>query len=102
MSDHEKKWYVIRAVSGKENKVREYLESEIKNSSLGEYVSQVLIPTEKVYQVRNGKRVKNERPYLPGYVLIEATLVGEMVHTLRNIHNVIGFLGGKEHPESLR
>ncbi|HKL93018.1 MAG TPA: transcription termination/antitermination protein NusG [Bacteroidales bacterium] len=102
MSDHEKKWYVIRAVSGKENKVREYLESEIKNSSLGEYVSQVLIPTEKVYQVRNGKRVKKERPYLPGYVLIEATLVGEMVHTLRNIPNVIGFLGGKEHPESLR
>jgi transcriptional antiterminator NusG len=77
MSDFEKKWYVLRAVSGKENKVREYLEAEIKNSSLSEYVSQVLIPTEKVYQMRNGKKVLKERSYLPGYVLIEAALSSE-------------------------
>lgn len=102
MSEQEKKWYVLRTVSGKENKVREYLESEIKNSPLGEYVSQVLIPTEKVYQVRNGKRIIKERSYLPGYVLIEANLVGEVLHSLRNIPNVIGFLGGKDNPQSLR
>jgi len=102
MPDHVKKWYVLRTVSGKENKVREYLESEIKNSTLGEYVSQVLIPTEKVYQVRNGKRVLKERSYLPGYVLLEASLVGEVIHVLRNIPNVIGFLGGKDNPQSLR
>ena len=54
MSEIEKKWYVLRAISGKEAKVKEYLEADIKNSDLGEYVSQVLIPTEKVYQVRNG------------------------------------------------
>ncbi|MBN2660024.1 MAG: transcription termination/antitermination factor NusG [Tannerellaceae bacterium] len=102
MSDFEKKWYVLRTVSGKESKVREFLEAEIKNTTLGEYVSQVLIPTEKVYQVRNGKRVMKERSYLPGYVLIEAALMGEVVHTLRNIPNVIGFLGGKENPQSLR
>ena len=53
MSEIEKKWYVLRAISGKEAKVREYLEADIKNSDLGDYVSQVLIPTEKVYQVRN-------------------------------------------------
>ena len=52
MSEIEKKWYVLRAISGKEAKVKEYLEADIKNSDLGEYVSQVLIPTEKVYQVR--------------------------------------------------
>ena len=52
MSEIEKKWYVLRAVSGKESKVKEYLEAEMRNSDLGEYVSQVLIPTEKVYQVR--------------------------------------------------
>jgi len=102
MSDLERKWYVLRTVSGKENKVKEYLEAEIKNSSLSEYISQVLIPTEKVYQVRNGKRVMKERSYLPGYVLLEATLVGEVVHELRNIPNVIGFLGGRDKPQSLR
>ena len=102
MSDFEKKWYVLRAVSCKENKVREYLEAEIKNSSLSEYVSQVLIPTEKVYQMRNGKKVLKERSYLPGYVLIEAALVGEVAHVLRNTPNVIGFLGGTDNPQSLR
>jgi transcription termination/antitermination protein NusG len=102
MSDIEKKWYVIRAVSGKENKVKEYLEAEIKNSTLGDYVSQVLIPTEKVYQVRNGKKILKERSYLPGYVLIEAALVGEVAHVLRNTPNVIGFLGGTDKPQSLR
>ena len=69
MAEIEKKWYVLRAISGKEAKVKEYLEADLKNSDLGEYVSQVLIPTEKVYQVRNGKKIVKERSYLPGYVL---------------------------------
>jgi len=64
MSEIEKKWYVLRAISGKEAKVKEYLEADIKNSDLGDYVSQVLIPTEKVYQVRNGKKIVKERSYL--------------------------------------
>jgi len=100
MSEIQKKWYVLRAVSGKENKVKEYLDAEIKNSTLGDYLSQVLIPTEKVYQVRNGKRILKERSYLPGYVLIEAALVGEVAHVLRNTPNVIGFLGGTDKPQS--
>ena len=54
MSEADKKWYVLRAISGKESKVKEYLEADIKNSGLSDYVSQVLIPTEKVYQVSNG------------------------------------------------
>jgi transcription termination/antitermination protein NusG len=102
MSEIQKKWYVLRAVSGKESKVKEYLEAEIKNSSLSDYVSQVLIPTEKVYQMRAGKKVLKERSYLPGYVLIEAALVGEVAHVLRNTPNVIGFLGGTDNPQSLR
>lgn len=102
MPINEKKWYVLRAISGKENEIREYLESEIKNTTLGDYVSQVLIPTEKVYQVRNGKRVLKERSYLPGYVLVEATLVGEVSHFLQNVPNVIGFLGGMNNPQYLR
>lgn len=92
----EKKFYVLRAVSGKENKVREQLEAEIKLTDLGQYVSQVIIPTEKVVSQRNGKKIVKERPYLPGYVLVEAILVGEVEHRLRTIPNVIGFLGGNK------
>ena len=88
MSEIEKKWYVLRAVSGKENKVKEYLDADIKHGNLGDYVSQVLIPTEKTYQVRNGKKIVKERTYLPGYVLVEAALVGEVAHHLRNTPNV--------------
>ena len=92
MSEIEKKWYVLRAISGKEAKVKEYLEADIKNSDLGEYV----------YQVRNGKKIVKERSYLPGYVLVEAALVGEVSHHLRNTPNVIGFLGGSDKPVPLR
>lgn len=102
MSDVQKKFYVLRAISGKENKAKEYLEAEMKNTNLGEYVSQVLIPTEKTFITRNGKKVLKERSYLPGYVLVEAVLVGEVAHRLRNIPNIIGFLGGSDNPVPLR
>ena len=98
----EKSWYVLRAVSSKETKVKEYIDAEIKNGRLGDHVSQVLIPTEKVVQVRGGKRIVKERTYLPGYVLVEAALVGETVHILRNTPNVLGFLGGMDNPTPLR
>ncbi len=88
-----KRWYVLRTVGGKERKVKEYVEKEIDALGLTEYVSQVLIPTEKVYQVRNGKKISTEKNFYPGYVLVEAALVGEIPHILRNITNVIGFLG---------
>jgi transcriptional antiterminator NusG len=85
----------MRAISGKENKIKEYIENEIKKSDLGQYVSQVLIPTEKVYQIRNGKKITKERSCMPGYVLIEAHLIDEIHHRLRNTPNVIGFLSEK-------
>lgn len=102
MSEIETKWYVLRAISGKEAKVKEYIEAEIKGGHLGDNVSQILIPTEKIYQVRNGKKIVKERSYLPGYVLVEANLVGEIAHQLRNTPNVIGFLGGSDKPVPLR
>jgi transcription termination/antitermination protein NusG len=95
MGDIEKKWYVLRAVSGKEKKAKEYIESEIKSLNLQDYVSQVLIPTEKIYQIRAGKKISKERSFYPGYILIEASLVGEIPHILKNIPNIIGFLGSK-------
>lgn len=102
MSEEVKHWYVVRAISGKENKVKEYLESEINRLQLQDYISQVLIPKEKVYQIRKGKKVSKERNYFPGYVLIEAALVGEIPHIIKNIPNVLGFLGTKGEADPLR
>ena len=93
MSEKTKRWYVLRAIGGKEKKVKEYIENEIANGDLKGFVEQVLIPTEKVYQIRNGKKISKERNFFPGYVLIEATLAGEVVHIIKSVPNVIGFLG---------
>ena len=93
MAEINRKWYVVRAVTGKERKVKEQLDAEIDRHNIKEYVNQILIPTEKVYQIRNGKKISKERNYLPGYILIEADLVGEIAHIIKGITNVIGFLG---------
>ncbi len=93
MSDIQKQWYVVRAIGGKEGKVKEYLENEIRHSHLEEYISQVLIPTEKVYTIRNGKKISKEKVSYPGYVLVEAALVGQIPIIIRNTPNVLGFLG---------
>ena len=93
MSETTMKWYVLRAVSGKESKVKEYADAEIRTTDLGQYVAQILIPIEKVYQIRNGKKTTKERNYLPGYVLVEANMTNETMGRLRNIPNVLGFLG---------
>ncbi len=103
MAETGKKWYVLKAVSGKEAKVNEYLEALMKNRpELAERVGQILLPTEKYAQLRNGKRVVKEKLFLPGYVLVEAQLDSETTHTLRFIPNVLGFLGGMDNPSPVR
>ena len=89
----DKNWYVVRAVSGQENKVKEYIEREISHNNLEDYIDQVLVPTEKVIQIRNGKKVNKERVYFPGYVMVQANLGGEIPHIIKSINGVIGFLG---------
>ena len=94
-----KNWYVFRTVSGKEQKVKEYIEAEMKhNSLLSSHVSELLLPTEKHAALRNGKRVEKEKLRLPGYLFIQADLSGEVAHTLRFIPNVLGVLGGLDNP----
>jgi transcriptional antiterminator NusG len=88
-----KKWYVVRAVSGQENKVKSYIEYEINRLNLGDYIAQVLVPTEKVVQIRDGKKIAKEKVYFPGYVMVEANLTGEIPHIIKSITSVIGFLG---------
>ncbi|MDG1913009.1 MAG: transcription termination/antitermination protein NusG [Crocinitomix sp.] len=93
MAEIKKRWYVVRAIGGKERKVKDYIDLEIKRHKLEHLVGQVLIPTEKVYQIRNGKKISKEKNYLPGYVLIEASLEGEVQHIIKSVPNVIGFMG---------
>jgi transcriptional antiterminator NusG len=96
------KWYVIRAISGQENKIKNYIENEVGRTGMGDLLAQVLVPTEKVIQVRNGKKVTKERNFFPGYIMIEAHLTGELAHTIKNIPGVIDFLsetkGGEPTP----
>lgn len=100
----QKGWFVLRAISGKEAKVKEILDSAIKNGTLGKHVWQVLIPTEKVMSTRNGKKVVKERTLYSGYVFVEAELIGEVEYELRNTTNVIDFLRGRttQKPERLQ
>ncbi|MEN2434372.1 transcription termination/antitermination protein NusG [Weeksellaceae bacterium A-14] len=88
----ELKWYVLKSVSGQESKVKNYIENEIQRLGMEQYVTQVVIPMEKVIQLRNGKKVPKERPYYPGYLMVEANLIGEVPHIIKNIPGVISFL----------
>ena len=91
-----KKWYVLRAISGKEKKVKEMIDTEVRRSNMGTYISQVLIPMEKRFLIKDGKKVSKEHNMLPGYVLLEADLTGEIAHLLKQLPNVIGFLGAEK------
>ncbi|MBX7204479.1 MAG: transcription termination/antitermination protein NusG [Bacteroidia bacterium] len=96
------KWYVVRAISGQEKKVKAHIEAELVRAGLSHFVPQILIPMEKVYQIKNGKKTSKERSYFPGYILIQAELVGEVAHTIDSVNGVVGFLGGKGVPSPLR
>jgi transcriptional antiterminator NusG len=98
------KWYVIRVVSGKERKVKEYLDKEVKINNWTNSVVQILCPVEKVFKVLNGKKVLREKTLFPGYILLEANdgkLTDDIIHTVKNVTGVIHFLG-KDHPTALR
>ena len=91
-----KKWYVVRAVSGQENKIKAYIEQEVNRVGMGDYISQVLVPTEKVVSIKDGKKVSKDKVYFPGYVMIEANLTGEIPHIIKSIPGVIGMLGDEK------
>jgi len=100
----ETKWYVIRVISGKEKKVKEYLDKEVKINNWTNSVVQILCPIEKIFKVLNGKKVLREKTLFPGYILLEANdgkLTDDIIHAIKNVTGVIHFLG-KEHPTALR
>ena len=92
-NNSENKWYVVRAVSGQENKIKTYIENEISRLGMDTFVEEILVPQEKVVQIRNGKKVTKDKTYFPGYIMIKANLSGEIPHIIKSVTNVIGFLG---------
>lgn len=92
----EKRWYVLRAMGGKEKKAKKLIETEIVSKKIEDYVSQVLLPSEKIIVMVNGKKTFKEKSFYPGYILIEVALVGEVAHILKNIPEVLGFLGSEK------
>jgi transcription termination/antitermination protein NusG len=103
------KWYVLRVVSGKERKVKEYLDKDVTRNGWAEIIKQVFLPMEKVYKVQNGKKVMREKNYFPGYVMLEVTngkLTDDIVQHISGISNIMHFLtdgkGSKGNIISLR
>jgi transcriptional antiterminator NusG len=94
MSEQVKKWYVIKVISGKEAKIQKLIENEVQRNGLTDYVGKILVPTEKVVQIRNNKRVQKDKTLFPGYIYIEANLSGELPHVIKSIPGVMGFLSG--------
>lgn len=90
------KWYVVRVISGQEKKIKEYMEVEIERLNLHEKILNILIPTEKVFDVKQGKKSVRERSYLPGYIVIHADLGPELIQTIKDINGVVGFLSTKQ------
>jgi len=104
MSVANSNWYVLRVISGKERKLKEWITREIDRSGWTETITQVLVPTEKVYQIKNGKKVIKERNFFPGYIMIESgggKLSGEMISTITQMTGVIHFLG-KSNPQPMK
>lgn len=99
-----KKWFVLKVVSGQENKIKGYIDSEVIRSKWENAITTVLVPTEKVYKIKAGKKVIKDKTLYPGYLYIEVedkVVTPEMLATIRNISGVMNFLGGNQ-PQALR
>ena len=97
----DKKWYVVRAISGQENKIKTFIDNEVNRLNLKSFVEEVIVPTQKVIQIRNGKKVSKEKVYFPGYIMVKANLTGEIPHIIRSFPNILGFLGETKGGEPL-
>jgi transcriptional antiterminator NusG len=99
-----KKWYVLKTLTGYENKVKYYIENNTKNFDYKDYIGRVIVPVEKIIQIKNGKRIQKEKAYYNGYVMIELRLYAEVIFFIKNIPGVINFLceGKKGSPLPMR
>lgn len=102
MEDQEKKWYVVHVLSGHENKVKAYLESEINRLGLQDKITNILIPSENITEMRDGKKKMKNKIFFPGYILMEMVLDLESIHLISNAPGITRFMGGKNKPQPLR
>jgi transcriptional antiterminator NusG len=98
----EKRWYVVRTYSGHEAKVKSYVESEVARLNLGDRISAILIPSEKVIEVKDGKKKAKVKNFFPGYVLVEMTVDRETTHLILEAPSVLGFVPDKNNPAPLQ
>ena len=98
----DKRWYVLRTYSGHEAKVKTYLETEIARIGLQEKISNVLIPSEKVFEIKDGKKKSRLKNFFPGYILVEAVLDKESTHLILEAPSVMGFVPDKNNPAPLQ
>jgi transcriptional antiterminator NusG len=93
-----KRWYIVHAYSNFEKKVAESIRDQAKQRNLEDHFEQIMVPTEKVTEVRRGRKVDSERKFFPGYVLVKMDLTDEVFHLIKNTPKVTGFLGASDKP----
>ena len=99
----EQKWYVVRTFSGHENKVKQFLEAELEdNQQLRAKIREILVPTEKVFEVKDGKKKSKTKNFFPGYILVHAELDNQVKEFITNTQSVMGFLGSPNNPNPLQ
>ncbi len=98
----QKKWYVIRTYSGHENRVKAHLENEVKIAGLGDKITNVLVPSEKIFEIKDGKKKSKSKTFFPGYILVEAIIDKSTKHLILSTPSVISFVGSKGEPTPLR
>ena len=91
------RWYIVHAYSNFEKKVAEDIENKAKQKGLSERIEQIVVPTEKVVEIRRGKKVDAERKFFPGYVMLKAELNDQIISLVKNTPRVTGFLGEDKH-----
>lgn len=96
------KWYIMNVFNGKEKTIKEKIEKELELTKMNIYVNEILLPKENYYQIRKGKKITAERNYMPGYIMIECDMNGELLGVIKNINGVISILGDNGKPTPMR
>ena len=95
------KWYVVHVYSGSEKRVKETIEEQAKTKNMTEYIEEVMVPTEEIFEIRKGTKVKTEKKFFPGYILVKMKMTDESWHFIKSQPKVTNFLGSKGKPVSL-
>ena len=95
------KWYVVHVYSGSEKRVKETIEEQAKTKNMTEYIEEVMVPTEEIFEIRKGTKVKKEKKFFPGYILVKMNMTDESWHFIKSQPKVTNFLGSKGKPVSL-